>query len=160
VVTFKVRVVLKEERQRVVDLDRRKMFASAVIEKSKELRELTRGNFLVPSRHDGVVKDNGHGTSRHWEPERLDFTPLTHGIIVLILARPGSIAANPGPPAKVPDARTRVHIYQCARSSASKLTIPETNDPAIATVASTPRGNPTFINEAKKIADIGSAMTK
>src|SRR6266700_3226687 len=54
--------------------------------------------------------------------------PLTHGIIVSILARPGLIAANPGPRAKVPHARTRVYVYQCARSSASKLTIPERSE--------------------------------
>ena len=51
-------------------------------------------------------------------------------------------------------------IDQCAASNALKLVIPESNDPTMAAVASTPRGKLTLINEARKIAAIGRAMTK
>src|SRR5436309_10817197 len=57
----------------------------------------------------------------------------------------------------------RTGVYtpdQCAPSSALKLVTPESNDPVIAAVAGTPRGKPTFINEAMKIAAIGRAITK
>jgi hypothetical protein len=49
---------------------------------------------------------------------------------------------------------------QCAPSSAWKLVIPESTDPVIAVVASTPRGKSTLMIEARKIAAIGRAMTK
>jgi hypothetical protein len=49
---------------------------------------------------------------------------------------------------------------QCVPSSAWKLTSPESNDPVIAIVASTLRGKPILITEARKMAAVGRAMTK
>jgi|RhiMetStandDraft_8_1073273.scaffolds.fasta_scaffold54867_1 hypothetical protein len=49
---------------------------------------------------------------------------------------------------------------QCAPSSAWKLVTPESNDPEIAAVATTPRGRSILMIAARKIAAIGRATTK
>jgi hypothetical protein len=51
-------------------------------------------------------------------------------------------------------------IDQCASKSASKVEIPESNDPIIAVAASTPRGKPMLQAAAMKIAITGRAITK
>ncbi len=110
--------------------------------------------------------------------------PPAHAV-VLSVDEKGQIQAldrtQPGLPMKPGRAGTMTHDYklnlenciseratgtgvygtdQCASSSALKLVIPESNDPVIAVVASTPRGKSTLVIEARKIAAIGRAMTK
>ncbi len=63
-VALKIAVLIKEKGQAVVDLHRREMFAKTSVGKAEELCELARGRFLVSSRDNGVVENNGHGHSR------------------------------------------------------------------------------------------------
>jgi len=51
-------------------------------------------------------------------------------------------------------------VHQCACSTASTVVIPAISEPVIPISAGVPRGNSRLINEARKIAPTGRAMTK
>src|SRR5690242_977478 len=61
VMAFEVRVVVEQQRQRLVDLDRREVAGAAALEPENLGKEFRRRG-LVAGRHDGVVENDAHSS--------------------------------------------------------------------------------------------------
>src|SRR5262249_16001679 len=62
VVALKPGLLVKQQRQLLVDPYRREIVALSAVAQTKDAGEEARGGDLVARRHDRVIENNGHGT--------------------------------------------------------------------------------------------------
>src|SRR5215472_4929522 len=60
VMTFEIRLLTEQQRERLIDAYRREMPRRPIEAQAEDAREKPRGSVLVTRRHDGVVQRNGH----------------------------------------------------------------------------------------------------